>query len=725
MYKLSYSMVHDKKKNRNSLTDIENRKIYKWVDDSVVTNCYDCSILFNFYYRKHHCRLCGRIFCYNCSSKRIEIPYELQIKPDSNLYIKETDAIMPKYLPKYFIDNQKARVCNDCNQKVIELNKLKTLIQVFDIMNFNIPELLFLRCVCKQWQQVSNYFLSRIREIQYYLSDHKYSDFDKKVLWKNRHYIMGHSRWIVQLLKSIDYEDYITTKDKLDEISTLIQNCANNRVLNCWQLMCTRNCNKKLIAEDCLNLLDKSIKSKFIKKFAIKYLDSANITELTCYIPFFTHYMKYESIEESIIGEYFINKCLKYADPIDNKIDSKKIIFMNEFYWQLKLGLEDSNYTSIYKYFIDKFTDEINTEVLNLIISGNNLIGLLKNIPQYSNEDTIKDYITRNITKINQLSIPINPIMNNIEIDINHIELKNSASRPLRIPLKYKINNNSFDYNILYKNEDIRKDKIILNIIKLIDIILKKEEQLDLNILTYGVRPINCSSGIIEFVPDCETMYHIKEKMKFSILNYMIENNKDETIDTIRIRFMKSCAAYCVITYLLGIGDRHLENIMITKSGVLFHIDYGFILGFDAKPLTSQMRITNDMIDALGGESSEYYREFKYTCTVVYSCLRRHINLFINMLTLLAEIEPSIDNKKQFTKEIIKGEILKRFIPGENSEQAELQLYSHIDSGSKDYKYMIADYLHYQYKETNISGTLYNGYDNAKNMICNVLSGWM
>jgi phosphatidylinositol kinase/protein kinase (PI-3 family) len=48
------------------------------------------------------------------------------------------------------------------------------------------------------------------------------------------------------------------------------------------------------------------------------------------------------------------------------------------------------------------------------------------------------------------------------------------------------------------------------------------------------------------------------------ILLYMhFPFRKEQMIDT----FTKSCAGYCVATFILGIGDRHPDNIMVNEEG--------------------------------------------------------------------------------------------------------------------------------------------------------------
>ncbi|KAG7390357.1 hypothetical protein PHYPSEUDO_008185 [Phytophthora pseudosyringae] len=43
-----------------------------WMPDHLCKVCYDCSAAFSLFRRRHHCRLCGQIFCYECSNHFVD-----------------------------------------------------------------------------------------------------------------------------------------------------------------------------------------------------------------------------------------------------------------------------------------------------------------------------------------------------------------------------------------------------------------------------------------------------------------------------------------------------------------------------------------------------------------------------------------------------------------------------------------------------------------------------
>ena len=55
-------------------------------------------------------------------------------------------------------------------------------------------------------------------------------------------------------------------------------------------------------------------------------------------------------------------------------------------------------------------------------------------------------------------------------------------------------------------------------------------------------------------------------------------------------------SGYCVITYLLGVGDRHNDNLLLSESGHLIHVDFGYILGRDCKPFPPPMKLNKEMV---------------------------------------------------------------------------------------------------------------------------------
>jgi phosphatidylinositol 3-kinase len=102
-------------------------------------------------------------------------------------------------------------------------------------------------------------------------------------------------------------------------------------------------------------------------------------------------------------------------------------------------------------------------------------------------------------------------------------------------------------------------------------------------------------------------------------------------------KFISSCAGFCVMSYLLDIGDRHLDNILIKQSGELFHVDFSFVFGRDPKPFKSKMRFTQEMVAAMGGVHSPLFQYFLDLCGRTYNILRRCSSIVMSQLRMMTQ----------------------------------------------------------------------------------------
>ena len=100
-------------------------------------------------------------------------------------------------------------------------------------------------------------------------------------------------------------------------------------------------------------------------------------------------------------------------------------------------------------------------------------------------------------------------------------------------------------------------------------------------------------------------------------------------------------------TFILGIGDRHPDNIMINDEGRLFHIDFGHFLGhFKKKYGIKRERVpfvlTEDFVRVITKDANTpapcdtpEFGKFREMCENAYMIIRRYSHLIINLFTLM------------------------------------------------------------------------------------------
>ncbi|KAJ5632073.1 hypothetical protein N7490_008412 [Penicillium lividum] len=70
----------------------------RWQPDAEVTDCPICGTVFSFWYRKHHCRKCGRVVCASCSPHRITIPRQYIVRPPESSQLPDLSPTPPRQI---------------------------------------------------------------------------------------------------------------------------------------------------------------------------------------------------------------------------------------------------------------------------------------------------------------------------------------------------------------------------------------------------------------------------------------------------------------------------------------------------------------------------------------------------------------------------------------------------------------------------------------------------
>jgi len=126
-----------------------------------------------------------------------------------------------------------------------------------------------------------------------------------------------------------------------------------------------------------------------------------------------------------------------------------------------------------------------------------------------------------------------------------------------------------------------------------------------------------------------------------SLLEYFLQEfgalNSEEFL-TAQRNFVQSCAAYCIVSYLLQVKDRHNGNILLDNEGHIIHIDYGFILSSSPKNLgfeSSPFKLTPEFVEVMGGEGGDMFEYFKILILQGLVAARKHQDQFINLVDIM------------------------------------------------------------------------------------------
>ncbi|KAH7728863.1 phosphatidylinositol 4-kinase beta [Aphelenchoides avenae] len=207
---------------------------------------------------------------------------------------------------------------------------------------------------------------------------------------------------------------------------------------------------------------------------------------------------------------------------------------------------------------------------------------------------------------------------------------------------------------IVKTGDDLRQELLAYQLLTTLQNIWM-EEKVQLYLRPYKILVCSHDCGMIEPIPNACSLHQIKKNLSSTptlddaeqqpypptLLSHFLINYGSRLSEQFRKaqrNFVRSCAGYCLACYFLQVKDRHNGNILLDADGHLIHIDFGYILSISPRNLgfeTSPFKLTQELIDVMGGMKSEMYEDFRSLMLQGLVAARKHHERIMNIVEIM------------------------------------------------------------------------------------------